>query len=749
MPPFVGLSDMLSSPQISGPAAAKSGVVGRSQRMKFSVPRSLVVILSCLAGTAVGASTAALASVLPASGGVTILKAGTETQVFLPQSDTDVARGAALMLAWASFGAGESMFIGPGTYEVNGSTEYLLSGYPGQTVAGAGMDVTIVKMGDRGVGAAPLYALFDWYARTPKGGANHVTVRDLTLDGNLQNQSSPLARAAGIYGFGSHFLVERVHTINFGSKGAVSENFTIFLGGSGHGPDFGNSYDCVIRDCVADQAWGISTLIGSGINPFIIAGQNISANTLTIPPAWRAISTSSSGATTTVTTSVPHQITPASPVTIFDGSAVFFTTDSASNVLTLHGATVTPEVVGGLLQISGGSNFVPGFYGIDAQNGTTVTLRKPAATAAATGGKGAIVPVVHASLTIRGHSLAQVNGTWLPQVTGPDTFVIPVASSGGTGGEVIEESGWVFGAKILNCTVRNIGSGPNQPPFVHGTGFSWVADGEIANCTFENLVLSGSGIYEDTGAIYGHRYHSNRFVNCTLPIRLTINGQPAITDLDIFNNDITMSDSAATEAITIYPYGVIGTDVRIRANRIRGASSFGIVLGRLDGVLIEDNIIDVGQQAIVLYDNVTNVIQRRNKTSGGAVVGTALELWRAAKFGDAVDNPVVAGDAADPDFDGLRNLLEYAFGLDPNVPDRANLLFAMESPDSVSVTYRKALAATDIVWVIEQTGSLDGSWTTASAVQEIVSNDGVIQHIKATISVGEAAQLWLRLKVQH
>jgi len=131
------------------------------------------------------------------------------------------------------------------------------------------------------------------------------------------------------------------------------------------------------------------------------------------------------------------------------------------------------------------------------------------------------------------------------------------------------------------------------------------------------------------------------------------------------------------------------------------------------------------------------------------VVGTALELWRAANFGNDVDNPIVAGDDADPDFDGLVNLVEYAFGLDPKVPDRANLLFAMEPPDSISLTYRKALAADDIVWVVEQANNLDDNWTTASAVNEIVSDNGVIQYIKAKISTGNAPQLFLRLKVKH
>ena len=686
-------------------------------------------------------------------GGVTILKGGTEMRVFASASDSDTARGAALMLAWESFGPGDSMFIDPGTYEVNGTEQYLLSGYGGQTVAGAGMDVTIIKMGIRSINAEPLYNILSWYGRTKKGGANHVTVRDLTLDGNLQNQIGTIARASGIYGFGSHFLVERVHTINFGTKGAASENFTIFLGGSGHGPDFGNAYDCVIRDCVADHAWGISTFVGSGISPFIIGGENISANTLTAPPSWKAIGTSSSSATTTtVTTSVPHRITPASPVTVFDGDAVHFSADPASNIVTLHGAVVTQEIVGGLLQISGGPNYIPGFYNIDAQSGTTVTLRKPPCSAVATGGIGIIVPQIHASVTIRGHSLAQLNGPWLPLVTGPNTFVIPTGSTGGTGGEVIEESGWVFGAKILNCVVRNIGAGVNQPPFVHGAGFAWVADGEITGCTFENLSgypSGGSGIYEDTGAIYGHRYHDNRFINCTLPLRLVIANQPAITDLDIFDNVISIPDGVSTEAILVYGVGVTGYNIRIRGNTIHAASGGGIGISHLEEVLIENNTIDVGLKPIHVFEAVSGLTQRRNKTSAGVVVGTALELWRAAKFMADVDDPAIAGDHADPDRDGVKNLIEYAFGLDPKTADRPDVHEAIESPGVVSLTYTKVLAATDIAYIVERADSPDESWTAASPVNEILSDNGVVQRIKAKVPTNEPLRTFLRLRVAH
>ena len=46
-------------------------------------------------------------------------------------------------------------------------------------------------------------------------------------------------------------------------------------------------------------------------------------------------------------------------------------------------------------------------------------------------------------------------------------------------------------------------------------------------------------------------------------------------------------------------------------------------------------------------------------------VDSPLETWRLAAFGDEAGDPAVAGDEADPDEDGLTNLVEYALGSPP------------------------------------------------------------------------------------
>jgi hypothetical protein len=46
-----------------------------------------------------------------------------------------------------------------------------------------------------------------------------------------------------------------------------------------------------------------------------------------------------------------------------------------------------------------------------------------------------------------------------------------------------------------------------------------------------------------------------------------------------------------------------------------------------------------------------------------------IETWRSARFGASAANAAIAGDSADPDGDGLTNLVEYTNGTDPLAPD--------------------------------------------------------------------------------
>ena len=101
-------------------------------------------------------------------------------------------------------------------------------------------------------------------------------------------------------------------------------------------------------------------------------------------------------------------------------------------------------------------------------------------------------------------------------------------------------------------------------------------------------------------------------------------------------------------------------------------------------------------------------------------VATPLQNWRMAYFG-TIDNSGDAADAADPDHDGIPNLLEYATG---SYPTGSNVfLFAAAITNNhLTVTFNRAKNATDITIHLQAdntlTGLLSGGteiWSSATA----------------------------------
>jgi hypothetical protein len=127
-------------------------------------------------------------------------------------------------------------------------------------------------------------------------------------------------------------------------------------------------------------------------------------------------------------------------------------------------------------------------------------------------------------------------------------------------------------------------------------------------------------------------------------------------------------------------------------------------------------------------------------------------LWEQGYFNaQELGDPAITGESADPDHDGLSNLLEYAFHLDPTQPSSTNLPYTALDPTYLSLIYVKALAATDLTYTIEQSTDLM-RWDPVIPINDILSDDGVTQLIKAKVprsNAGSASELFLRLRVSH
>jgi hypothetical protein len=149
-------------------------------------------------------------------------------------------------------------------------------------------------------------------------------------------------------------------------------------------------------------------------------------------------------------------------------------------------------------------------------------------------------------------------------------------------------------------------------------------------------------------------------------------------------------------------------------------------------------------------------LRARGRTAGGYQNGSsslveqvasfsgllpALETWRQTHFGTTAN----AGDAADTfdfDQDGLVNLIEFAFGLDPKLPSSSaqlpqpnlsggNSMFNFTQPDGVSgITYGAEWSTT----------LLPGSWTS-------IPDNGISQQHVFSIPTAGQPKMYLRLVI--
>ncbi len=144
----------------------------------------------------------------------------------------------------------------------------------------------------------------------------------------------------------------------------------------------------------------------------------------------------------------------------------------------------------------------------------------------------------------------------------------------------------------------------------------------------------------------------------------------------------------------------------------------------------------------------------------GVSLPAELASWRAGRFtaeqlADPELEATVWGDLADPDGDGLPNLLEYALALDPRAASSAPAASVTEDPADpetppvLTLTYTrlKRAVAAGLVYRIEVSDTLAaGSWTPAGVTESIVASDATTETVAAGVPADAPAR-FLRLRV--
>jgi hypothetical protein len=144
---------------------------------------------------------------------------------------------------------------------------------------------------------------------------------------------------------------------------------------------------------------------------------------------------------------------------------------------------------------------------------------------------------------------------------------------------------------------------------------------------------------------------------------------------------------------------------------------------------------------------VTNADGTQYSNTGSFTTHTQHQGWRQTHFGSTA-NSGSAADAADPDRDGLPNLLEYALNLSPNAASRVPAA-VQAAGGNLEYTYTRGTAAYNggTTFQVEWSDDLT-TWFTTGVVESLISDDGTHQQVKATLPAGSGDRRFVRLRVQ-
>lgn len=150
---------------------------------------------------------------------------------------------------------------------------------------------------------------------------------------------------------------------------------------------------------------------------------------------------------------------------------------------------------------------------------------------------------------------------------------------------------------------------------------------------------------------------------------------------------------------------------------------------------------DAGEYDVVVTNSGGNV----TSASATVTVLTPLQFWRLTHFGSIADTGAAAADA-DPDGDGLSNLLEYALGLDPATASGGGDLTVGVADGNWTYSFARPSDRSDLTYVVEVSTDLV-NWSTAGVTLSLVSDTGGVATYRATYPTASADKLFFRLKV--
>jgi hypothetical protein len=240
-------------------------------------------------------------------------------------------------------------------------------------------------------------------------------------------------------------------------------------------------------------------------------------------------------------------------------------------------------------------------------------------------------------------------------------------------------------------------------------------------------------------------------------------GTLALQGVTTINNNLTLQNSAllrvrinSTNPGDGYDQLNVSGDVALQgdlaitaAPSLPAGASFTI-LNKTSAGPISGTFAGRPQGSVVIVNNNDFIISYTGG-DGNDVTLTALsraQAWRHRHFGTTA-NTGTAADDADFDGDGIPNLIEKACNLDPTKGNALPVTTAVKGA-SLEYTYTRSVAAVSAgnIFTVEWNDTLGTTgWSSAGVTEEVQSDDGTTQMVKALVPAGSSGHRFMRLKV--
>lgn len=201
----------------------------------------------------------------------------------------------------------------------------------------------------------------------------------------------------------------------------------------------------------------------------------------------------------------------------------------------------------------------------------------------------------------------------------------------------------------------------------------------------------------------------------------------------------TSSLSVAASAVfeTSGPVHVAGAITNSGTLRISGSAPF-----TLTGSFTNTGLLDASAWTGTLPAGIINTGTIIPPATSGTYAGWSSAVW------PGVNDPLITGSSADPDRDGLINLLEWALHLDPQQPDVFSPQMTLAGP-SLGYTYTRrkvtpGAAFFDLQWSDSPTGPWSSAGVNSTAPDSLSETR---ESISATLPAGAAGKRFVRVQV--